>query len=110
MTNCHEGSLNDLAEFGRQALEIDWRKTERGFRAGTFRDRYGQECSIQESSLAGEYAIWLGPDPCRMHLTYEQVRGLHHVLTDFLADSNFRAQFDDERVDPEAEEDEEDDD
>lgn len=107
----HERDLNALAEFSRQAFAPTWEKTARGFRLGTFRDRYGQECSIQESSLAGEYATWLGVDPCRMHLTYEQVRGLSHVLADFLADCNLRAQFEGERVDPEAEaEDAEDDD
>ncbi len=107
MADDHGRNLNDLAEFSRQALDVEWKKTARGFRIGTFRDRYGQECSIQESSLAGEYAIWFGVDPCRMHLTYEQVRGLHHVFADFLADSNFRAQFEDERVDPEAEDEDE---
>jgi hypothetical protein len=107
MDGTHDRDLNALAQFSRQALDVTWTKTGRGFRQGVFRDRYGQECSIQESSLAGEYAIWFGVDLCRMHLTYEQVRALHHILTDFLADSNFRAQFDDERVDPEAEEEDE---
>jgi hypothetical protein len=37
-------------------------KTERGFKNGKFTDRYGAKCSIQESSLATEDAIWLGVD------------------------------------------------
>ena len=39
-------------------------KTDRGFELGKFTDRYGTECSIQESSLATEAAIWLGVDDC----------------------------------------------
>jgi hypothetical protein len=37
-------------------------KTKRGFAAGTFKDQYGIDCSIQESSLATEACIWLGAD------------------------------------------------
>jgi hypothetical protein len=107
-TNCHEGSLNDLAEHSRLIFDPTWATTARGFRIGTFRDRYGQACSIQESSLATEDAIWLGPDPCRMHLTREQVRGLVHVLSDFLADGNLRAQFEGQQYNPEVDDEQED--
>jgi len=34
----------------------------RGLRAGKFKDIYGQECSVQTSSLATKEAIWLGVD------------------------------------------------
>lgn len=34
--------------------------TNRGFYHGEFIDRYGEKCSIQESSLATERCIWLG--------------------------------------------------
>ena len=34
--------------------------TNRGFVLGEFTDLYGTKCSIQESSLADEPAIWLG--------------------------------------------------
>ena len=34
--------------------------TERGFAVGAFEDYYGNECSIQKSSLATEDAIWVG--------------------------------------------------
>jgi hypothetical protein len=37
-------------------------KTSRGFGLIKFSDRYGQHCSLQESSLATEGAIWLGVD------------------------------------------------
>jgi hypothetical protein len=42
--------------------KIKFSKTQRGFRTGTFTDRYGEQCSIQKSSLATEDAIWLGID------------------------------------------------
>lgn len=37
-------------------------KTNRGFAIRHFTDRYGLPCSLQESSLATEAAIWLGID------------------------------------------------
>lgn len=39
---------------------IDFHDTDRGFRKGIFKDRYGELCSIQKSSLATEDAVWLG--------------------------------------------------
>jgi len=59
---------------------ISLRNTDRGFARGEFIDRYGEKCSIQKSSLAGEDCIWLGCDHetideagqrcgARMHLT-----------------------------------------
>lgn len=68
----------------------------RGFIVGKFRDRYQQECSIQESSLATEACIWLGcnematdpvtgePYPPRMHLTQEMAEDLIELLTYFV--------------------------
>ena len=38
------------------------KKTPRGFGLFEFTDRYGNGCSLQESSLATERAIWLGID------------------------------------------------
>ena len=38
------------------------RKTERGFVVGEFKDSKGCECSLQESSIATERAVWLGID------------------------------------------------
>ena len=65
--------------------------TGRGFGLFQFRDKYGQECSLQDSSLATESAIWLGVDVNlkgeeineRMHLTQEQVKALLPILTNF---------------------------
>lgn len=35
-------------------------KTQRGFDYSTFKDLYGNECSLQKSSLATIDAVWLG--------------------------------------------------
>lgn len=70
--------------------------TNRGFQRAEFKDRYGKDCSIQESSLATEECIWLGCDhkntdqagtPCgaRMHLTQEMAAELAVILTRFAA-------------------------
>lgn len=37
-------------------------KTNRGFEIIKFKDRNGEACSLQESSLATEHCIWLGSD------------------------------------------------
>lgn len=58
---------------------------DRGFLRGNFVDRYGEKCSIQKSSLAGEDCIWLGCDKhCRMHLTREMAADLIPLLTKFI--------------------------
>lgn len=43
-------------------MELEFKKTERGFAVIEFMDRYGNGCSLQESSLATEREIWLGID------------------------------------------------
>jgi len=72
---------------------IDDKPTERGFSNLQFEDRYGQKCSLQNSSLATEGAIWFGVDNtgphlkgpdqmfnssvgARMHLTRKQIQEL----------------------------------
>ena len=81
-------------------LSEKYSTTSRGFRLIEFEDRYRQKCSLQDSSLASEAAIWLGVDntgPCiegpngkmnedvhrRMHLTVGQVRDLIPLLQEF---------------------------
>jgi hypothetical protein len=75
-------------------MNIEWQDTERGLAKGTFKDRYGVPCSIQESSLATEAAIWLGCEhethdnqgtPCgaRMHLTRGMAGQLARILAGF---------------------------
>lgn len=82
-------------------------ETSRGFKFFEFKDLYGEECSIQKSSLATEHAIWFGvsnPIPKiliqdvgwvpitlpsntllsgRMHLNQEQVKILLPFLLKF---------------------------
>ena len=55
----------------------------RGFYGYDFVDIYGQKCSIQESSLADEYAIWFGEHENRMHLNQEAVKKLLPLLVHF---------------------------
>lgn len=65
---------------------MEIKKTERGFARAEFVDLYGTNCSIQESSLATEWAIWLGvdkEDPSRMHLSQEMVKKLLPLLEHF---------------------------
>lgn len=65
--------------------------TQRGFNKMEFKDRYGNECSIQKSSLATEDAIWFGIDTNfdgahvneRMHLTQDMVAQLLPILAHF---------------------------
>jgi len=87
---------------------MKYTKTGRGFASITFKDRYDIDCSVQESSLATEAAIWFGCDKAdprimnpdgpgwipaplpegavcntRMHLGQEAVKKLLPVLTYF---------------------------
>lgn len=41
-------------------LTIEHKQTARGFQYMEFKDRYGAECTLQDSSLATEAAIWFG--------------------------------------------------
>lgn len=68
--------------------------TARGFEIINFRDHYGQECSLQQSSLAlyetpGTSAIWLGVGEERMHLTDEQVGVLIQRLSNWHREGTF---------------------
>lgn len=77
-------------------MNMQFIKTERGFARYDFKDLYGAACSLQQSSLATDDAIWLGCDhetvhhvtgqPCgaRMHLNRDQVASLLPVLMHFI--------------------------
>ena len=91
-------------------LKIKLEVNQRGFEGGKFTDLYGEKCSIQESSLATDAAIWLGiANPkltvfeneqkgkylvtempknfsvsSRMHLNREQVAELLPILQKFV--------------------------
>jgi hypothetical protein len=54
--------------------EIKQGQTERGFRIAEFTDLYGKECSLQESSLADNAAVWFGCNKIGLK-RFEQGRG-----------------------------------
>ena len=67
-------------------------KTDRGFNIDKFTDLYGAPCSVQESSLATQSAIWFGvedtshggfQDYGRMHLSQHTVQHLLPTLQYF---------------------------
>jgi hypothetical protein len=70
-----------------------------GLLRGDFEDRYGQKCSIQESSLATENTIWLGVDvnlrgqevSARMLLTREHAKALIPLLRYFARNGSLAA-------------------
>lgn len=70
-------------------------KTDRGFPVVIFEDSHGKPCSLQQSSVIGNYedaymkpgtsAVWLGVDEeKRMHMNREQVAGLIERLSMWL--------------------------
>jgi len=78
-------------------MKFKIQKTARGFPYAKFVDRYGQQCSIQISSLADDRCIWLGSDEeqkrhpvtgelltTRMHLNQDDVRALLPLLERFV--------------------------
>lgn len=103
-----EGYEERTGHSSLNSIEIDMESTERGFERGEFTDLYGHKCSIQDSSLATQPAIWLGVndaspeilipgqgwtdvefDPetlfhTRMHLSIEHAEKLVEVLQRFI--------------------------
>lgn len=43
-------------------MNLKFKETKRGFARVEFIDRYGEKCSLQKSSLAGEDAVWFGTE------------------------------------------------
>jgi len=73
-------------------MEIE--KTERGFEIIRFKDFYGGECSLQQSSLAlynkpGSSAIWFGHREERMHINLELMKELLPHLQNWVKDGSF---------------------
>ena len=92
-------------------------KSGRGFGVISFSDKYGSECSIQDSSIATEPCIWLGvdkiePKVCvagegwkpfpipedvllnsRMHLTQSMVKQILPFLTKFAETGDYVTQM-----------------
>lgn len=87
-------------------------KTTRGFAIIEFKDRNGEDCSIQKSSVATEDCIWIGNNEAnpkvlihgkgwqpveipsdvslntRMHLSQDQVKELLPILQHFVKTGN----------------------
>jgi hypothetical protein len=98
--------VEDGEEFEQTDTELVGSRNARGFGIFKFLDRYHQECSLQDSSLATEPAIWIGVDntgqyvsgPCgnyyekvqaRMHLTQAMVKTLLPHLQRFAETGNY---------------------
>ena len=61
--------------------------TPRGFGIyADFTDRSGERVTVQESSLATEYCVWLGAEVGRGHLTVEMAVHVRDALTGWLQD------------------------
>jgi hypothetical protein len=68
--------------------------TSRGFELIHFMDRYGLECTLQQSSAAdcelpGSSAIWLGAGEERMHISREQLKELMRHLWAWVETGSF---------------------
>ena len=71
-------------------------KTERGFEIIRFKDHYGEECSLQQSSLAeyerpGTSAVWFGVGVNRMHSSFKQVKKILPHLESWVKNGSFSA-------------------
>lgn len=64
-------------------FSVQLTRTSRGFPLIDFMDYNGQQCSLQESSLAYPGCVWFGRDDARMHLSQEQVKALLPFLNEF---------------------------
>ena len=69
-------------------------ETQRGFQIINFTDKYGKECSLQQSSLAeydipGTSAIWFGRDKNRMHIDRKQLKKLMKHLKKWIKKGKF---------------------
>jgi hypothetical protein len=71
---------------------VRFNSTRRGLLRAEFKDRYGAECSVQESSIPGEDCLWLGVEvdfygdelrAGRMHIDRDLARQLYPVLRHF---------------------------
>ncbi len=79
-------------------MAFEAKVTGRGFGLVEFRDRNGQECTLQQSSAAfvdgedhepGAGAIWLGVGDERMHLSRADTLGLVEFMIRWMATGNF---------------------
>ena len=71
------------------------KKTARGFEIIQFIDKYGKQCSLQQSSLAdyetpGSSAIWFGIENERMHIDLNQLKELLPHLIRWVETGSFK--------------------
>ena len=74
-------------------------KTERGFELIKFKDIYGSECSLQQSSIAlrkepGTGAIWFGKGDERMHIDFNLLEELLPYLQRWMKNGSFHKRED----------------
>ena len=55
-------------------MDLKKKKTNRGFELYEFKDRYDTPCSLQQSSLAFENAIWFGVDDAEPKVMLSELR------------------------------------
>ena len=56
---------------------VKFNRTSRGFQRGEFTDLYGCKCSIQESSLATDDAIWFGVNDANPQILASKARKIN---------------------------------
>jgi hypothetical protein len=85
--------MRDAVGEGEGEEVVKLKFTDRGFARADFKDANGEECSIQESSVATDYMLWLGCNEglhhmgaclARMHLTRDMARDLIRLLRRFV--------------------------
>ncbi len=67
-----------------------WKDDEKGIKRGFFTDLNGQECCIQDSSLATDSAIRFGVNDSKMHLTKDMVKALLPHLHNFVKEGELK--------------------
>jgi len=65
-----------MAEVNKILKRLETQTTERGFKFIKFDDLYGENCSIQKSSLATEDTIWLGIDDAKPQIMANDAKKL----------------------------------
>lgn len=61
-------------------MELETKKTERGFSKIIFKDSYNEDCSIQKSSSAMQDKIWLGIDNPKLTIFENEQMGVYHKI------------------------------
>ena len=65
-----------MAEVNKILKRLETEHTDRGFNYIKFIDLYGEQCSLQKSSLATEDTIWLGVDDAKPQIMASDAKKL----------------------------------